>query len=138
VLSSIKHRPFFAKIKIILLDEADGLTPDAQDLLKRPMEKSTTALFVLCCNDIGENSKAIRSRCAVYEFTAPPVDATVKRLIRIYAAENQDIPENILNDISIQAAGDIRYAVNELQRVYVIHPYFKLILCFSFYKIYNY
>jgi len=117
VLSAIRHMPFFAKIKIIFLDEADGLTSDAQDILRRPMETSRTTLFVLCCNDIGRISKAIRSRCAVYEFTAPPVDDIVERLRNICIAESQDIPGTVLMEIALQAEGDIRTAVNELQKV---------------------
>lgn len=117
VLSSIKHLPFFVEMKIIFLDEADGLTPDAQDVLKRPMEKTRTALFVLCCNDITGISKAIRSRCAVYEFTAPPVDAIVERLRQICRVEDQDIPGTVLMEIALNAEGDVRCAVNELQKV---------------------
>jgi len=117
VLSSIRHKSFFGEIKIVFLDEADGLTTDAQDSLRRPMERSKIALFVLCCNDLERISKAIQSRCAVYEFTAPTIGDIVIRLQQICTAENQDIPETVLREISIRAAGDIRCAVNELQKV---------------------
>lgn len=122
VLKSLRHRSLFVDLKIVLLDEADGLTTDAQDLLRRPMEKSKNALFVLCCNDINKIHKAIRSRCAVYEFTAPSVNDTVKRLVQVCEAENTDIPESTLNEIAINAEGDIRCAVNELQKVVACGP----------------
>lgn len=115
VLGAIKHMPFFSDIKIIFLDEADGLTPDAQDLLRRPMEKAKSALFILCCNDITKISKALCSRCAIYEFKAPPIDDIIIRLKQVCAAEDQDIPEMVLRDISIKSCGDIRRAVNDLQ-----------------------
>lgn len=122
VLSSMRHKAFFGDIKIVFLDEADGLTSDAQDLIRRPMERSKIALFVLCCNDLEKISKPIQSRCAVYEFTAPTVDDTVIRLQQICTAENQDIPETVLREISIRAAGDIRCAVNELQKAAACGP----------------
>jgi len=117
VLNAVKHMPFFSDIKIIFLDEADGLTSDAQDLLRRPMEKTRSTLFILCCNDITKISKAICSRCAMYEFKAPPVDDIIRRLKQVCAAEDLDIPETVLREISIKSEGDIRSAVNELQKV---------------------
>lgn len=122
VLSSLRHKSFYTQIKIILLDEADGLTPDAQDLLRRPMEKAQNALFIVCCNDVRKISKAIQSRCAVYEFTAPSIDATVKRLAQICDIEHQDIPVSVLTEIAIKSEGDIRCAVNELQKVAACGP----------------
>lgn len=122
VLNALRHKSYYTDLKVMLLDEADGLTSDAQDILRRPMEKSKNALFVLCCNDVEKISKAIQSRCAIYEFTAPPIGDTVKRLVQVCDAENKDIPESTLTEIAINAEGDVRHALNELQKIVACGP----------------
>ena len=51
----------------LLLDEADGLTKQAQESLRRIMEKSTVN-FILTCNDISSIIPALQSRCTVFKF----------------------------------------------------------------------
>ena len=78
-----------AKLKIILLDEADGLTATAQDAMRRMMETySSNNLLILTCNDISKIKPAIKSRCAVYGF--PPVDAFqgANRLAEAYGLDD--------------------------------------------------
>jgi DNA polymerase III delta prime subunit len=62
--------------KIILLDEADGLTPAAQDAMRQLIEKyAHNAMVILTCNEIEKIRPAIRSRCNAYAFS--PVDEKV-------------------------------------------------------------
>jgi len=62
--------------KIILLDEADGLTPAAQDAMRQLIEKyAHNAMVILTCNEIEKIRPAIRSRCNAYAFS--PVDERV-------------------------------------------------------------
>lgn len=62
--------------KIILLDEADGLTPAAQDAMRQLIEKyAHNAMVILTCNEIEKIRPAIRSRCKTYAFS--PVDEGV-------------------------------------------------------------
>jgi len=57
--------------RIILLDEADSLTSDAQDALRRIMEqRSGWNLFILSCNEIDKIIPALQSRCLLLEFRA--------------------------------------------------------------------
>ena len=55
--------------KVILLDEADGLTPQAQDAMRQLIEKySHNAMVILTCNQLEKIRPAIRSRCSMYAF----------------------------------------------------------------------
>ena len=67
--------------KVILLDEADGLTPQAQDAMRQLIEKhSRNAMLILTCNDMQKIRPAIRSRCKVYAFKPVSPEAGATRL----------------------------------------------------------
>jgi len=114
VLRALKHKPIGSSIRVILLDEADGLKPTAQDLLKRPIEKTKNTLFIITCNDITSIIKPIKSRCALFEFKLTESDI-VEGLKRIVVKE-VSIGDDVLQKIAKKADGDMRAAVNELQK----------------------
>lgn len=116
VVKAIKHLPFFSPLKIIFLDEADGLTSEAQALLRRPMEKSKHTLFILCCNDINSIIQPIQSRCAIFEFMPITSVDIIEGLRRIVEHEGQTLSDNMLGEIASRSGGDMRFAVNELQK----------------------
>jgi replication factor C small subunit len=67
--------------KVILLDEADGLTPAAQDAMRQLIEKySKNALIIMTCNEIEKIRPAIRSRCKIYRFKPVSPEAGADRL----------------------------------------------------------
>jgi replication factor C small subunit len=102
--------------KIIFLDEADALTPDAQAALRRTMERySKTCRFILSCNYLSKIIEPIQSRCAVFKFRPIPVDAMKKRLLEIASKEGLTITEDGLNAIIYISEGDFRKAINALQ-----------------------
>jgi len=100
--------------QIILLDEADQLTPDAQGALKGVIENSQ-GYFILTCNDLSKVSDYLQSRCSTRFFR--PVDAEdIKlRLTTICHKESVDINEVELNMIVNHHAYDLRNAINALQ-----------------------
>ncbi len=102
--------------KIIFLDEADALTPDAQAALRRTMEMySRTCRFILSCNYSSKIIDPIQSRCAVFRFTPLKPDAVKARLMYIAEKEGKKIDDRALEAIYYVSSGDMRHAINVLQ-----------------------
>jgi replication factor C small subunit len=105
-----------AGFKIIFLDEADALTPEAQAALRRTMEKyTTTCRFVLSCNFSSRIIEPIQSRCAVFRFRPIHSSEIEKYLSRILEAEKKTITPDGLEALIYVASGDCRKATNALQ-----------------------
>jgi replication factor C small subunit len=102
--------------KIIHLDEADNLTADAQQALRRIMEMySTTTRFIFACNYSSKIIEPIQSRCAVFRFGPIPEEAIKNRLIMIAEREGLKYTEDGISAIIYVAEGDLRKAINLLQ-----------------------
>jgi replication factor C small subunit len=114
VIKSSLHQPLFSPIKVIFLDESDGLTPQAQDMLRKPLEDRKSMRYILSANkDVF--TKPIRSRCVVFEFNPISTDAVKERLG--YIAEQEGLSLNgEIEEIAKKSGGDMRLAINELQR----------------------
>ncbi len=81
---AMRVKPLGIKRKVILLDEADGLTPAAQDAMRQLIEKySKNAMVILTCNELEKIRPAIRSRCSVYAFKPVSPQAGADRLQQI-------------------------------------------------------
>jgi replication factor C small subunit len=102
--------------KIIFLDEADALTPEAQAALRRTMEKyAGTCRFILSCNYSSKIIEPIQSRCAAFRFRAIHEDDVKKYIGRIAKAEGLTISEDGYNALLYISRGDLRKATNALQ-----------------------
>lgn len=99
IRNDIKKSVSFKVFKIIFLDEADNLTDEAQQSLRRIMEKAMTTLFILSGNNPDGFIDAIKSRCAVYAFQPIPNKAVKEQLLHIINAEGYVLGE----DASIHA-----------------------------------
>ena len=107
---------FNQKIKIIILDEVDSMTYDAQFALRRIIEKySDTTRFFLICNYINKIIPAIRSRCLNFRFNPINTKNIFSKLKSISISEKLKISDKHLNLISLLVEGDIRKAINILQ-----------------------
>lgn len=111
-----------ASYKILFLDEADGITSDAQDAMKSLIEKySHNCRFMLGCNNIDKIIQPIKSRCKIFRFRPVDKDSMVKRLRFIAEQENVFISmseqdkDNALEELAERARGDMRRAINDLQ-----------------------
>lgn len=103
--------------KVIILDEADGLTFDAQAALRNLIESSShNTRFILLCNTPSKILTAIVSRCVHYRFL--PIDdlILINHLQNICKLENiPAAPKHVLTAIAREAKGDMRKALNLLQ-----------------------
>lgn len=100
--------------QIILLDEADQLTPEAQSALKGVIENAQ-GFFILTCNDIRKVSKWLQSRCLTLEFSPIGREPMMERLQYICGVEGVTITESQLGVICDAHEGDLRNAINALQ-----------------------
>ena len=113
---------FDASFKIIFLDESDALTADAQQALRRTMEKYTrTCRFILSANYSSRLIEPIQSRCVVSRFKPLSAKHVEKKLEEITKQENIKIDESGKTAIVYVSEGDLRKAVNVLQAASTIN-----------------
>ena len=104
--------------KIIILDEADEMTSDAQTALRRIIEDTAKfCRFILIANNISKIIDPIQSRCAVFKFTRIDEKEIIEQLKIISKKEKVKVEENGLKEITDYAGGDMRHAINLLQAV---------------------
>ena len=102
--------------KIIILDEADNMTADAQQALRRTMELYTrTCRFILIANYSSKIIEPIQSRCAIFRFQPLSEDDIANRIKLIAEMESVELREDGLKAILYVAEGDLRRAINTLQ-----------------------
>jgi len=102
--------------KILILDEADNMTSDAQQALRRTMERYTeTARFILIANYSGKIIEPIQSRCAPFRFTYLPREDLVNRVRDICEKESVQIMEEGIHAVLEVSEGDLRRTINILQ-----------------------
>ncbi len=108
--------PAKAPFKLILLDEADNMTADAQQALRRLMEMYVDVTrFVLIANYPSKIIEPIQSRCAVFRFASLKREDVVARLKWICQREGVTCDDGGLESIYEVSGGDMRRAINVLQ-----------------------
>lgn len=102
--------------KMMILDEADNMTSDAQQALRRTMERFTgTCRFVMCANYSGKIIEPIQSRCAPFRFTYLPREEHDTYLSEMAKKEQVKLSPEGLDAIFEVCGGDLRKAINTLQ-----------------------
>lgn len=107
-------------VKLVLLDEADAMTKDAQFALRRVIEKYTKSTrFALICNHVNKIIPALQSRCTRFRFA--PLNAThvKERLQHVIKAEGLDVSDSGLEAFVRLSNGDMRKALNILQSTHM-------------------
>ncbi len=103
--------------KLVILDECDSMTPDAQANLRMTIEKYTSnARFCLICNYIKKINIALQSRCTLFRFSPISDNIMKDKLLFISKNENFTFEDNLCLDIIInKSSGDFRKAINIIQ-----------------------
>ena len=105
--------------KIIILDEADTMTPDSQFALRRIIEQySKVTRFCIICNYHSKIIDPIISRCSLFRFKPIESTAIMDKLKLICLKENFNCSEKLINKIIKICRGDLRKGINLLQKCY--------------------
>ena len=127
-----KVNMFNKGVKLIILDEADSMTFDAQFALRRIIEKySRTTRFCLICNYENKIIPAIRSRCANFRFSPISIHHIQNKLKFICKEEGLTYDENVLEIISSLSKGDLRKSINFLQSLSLQSKHITMQMCYK-------
>ena len=107
----------FSALKVVILDEADYMTPNAQAALRNIMETfSKHTRFILTCNYVEKIIDPIQSRCQVFGITPPNKANIAVRLNNICNEESVEVELDSIRTIVNSTYPDIRRSINGLQR----------------------
>ncbi|BFF94992.1 replication factor C subunit 5 [Drosophila madeirensis] len=117
ILNFASTRTIFCDtFKLIILDEADAMTNDAQNALRRIIEKYTDNVrFCIICNYLSKIIPALQSRCTRFRFAPLSPDKMIPRLEQIVQSEEIQITENGKKALLTLSKGDMRKVLNVLQ-----------------------
>jgi len=102
--------------KIVILDEADSMTANAQQALRRTMELySDTTRFALACNSSEKIIEPIQSRCAMIRYSKLSDAQVLAKIMDVCQREDIEYTDDGLEAVVFTAQGDMRQALNNLQ-----------------------
>jgi len=117
-LQIIKKPEINIKYKLVILDEADALTDDAQGALRRIIETYTfNTRFCLICNYLSRLIDAILSRSLVIIFPKISYKIMTEAITKISKNENMKLSKDQLKNIIFSSNGDLRKGINLLQNM---------------------
>ena len=126
------------KYKLVILDEADSMTIDAQFALRRVIENcSNNTRFCIICNYLTKIIPGIQSRCAVLKFSPIQFDDHYKYINNIINLEKINISNDCINNIIKISEGDMRKSINILQSLFLINST-NIIITKDLYKMVGY
>ena len=106
----------FNDVKIVILDEADYLTPQAQATLRNTIEScSATTRFILTCNYLERIISPLQSRCQSFEITPPSKSEVYYKCQEILTKEKISFYEQGIEDVINTHYPDIRKIINTIQ-----------------------
>lgn len=110
------------KMKLVILDEADAMTYDAQFALRRVIEIYTSSTrFCLICNYLTKIIPALHSRCQIFRFQLIDEESNLNKLKIVIKEENINIRENVLKKIIEYSEGDMRKSLNVMQTLKMLY-----------------
>ena len=106
----------FSGVKIVILDEADYITPQAQATLRNTIEAcSNTTRFIFTCNYLERIISPLQSRCQTFEITPPSKEEVINQIIKITRNENIKCIISDLQNVVNTHYPDIRKIINTIQ-----------------------
>ena len=106
----------FNDVKIVILDEADYITPQAQATLRNTIEScSKTTRFIFTCNYLERIISPLQSRCQTFEITPPSKEVVTDLTCRIMVDEDVKINSEAVISVIDTHYPDIRKIVNTIQ-----------------------
>ena len=125
IMNFCKRKVYFtdgyAQHKLLILDEADNITPKAQRLINAIMEKYPNTRFAFTCNNSSDIIESIQSRCIIIRFTKPPLNDYISRIKTICFKENILYDEDSLLYLFEICQKDLRQTINMLELTNVIY-----------------
>ncbi|KAF7691548.1 Replication factor C subunit 3 [Cucumispora dikerogammari] len=113
--------------KVIILDEVDSMSKDAQNALRRILEDYRNVKFCLICNYVNKLIPAILSRCSKFRFSLISIDEMKPRVIELLNDQKLEFEEESIERICKEAGGDMRKCLNDLNGIYFTYK----VLCVS-------
>lgn len=105
-----------ARFRVVILDEADSMTHDAQAALRRIMEEFVhVTRFIIICNYVSKIIDPLHSRCSKFRFQLISPEFQKARLLHICGEEKVKLGPNALEKLIVLSRGDMRAAVTLLQ-----------------------
>ncbi|KAI8366528.1 P-loop containing nucleoside triphosphate hydrolase protein [Blakeslea trispora] len=115
--SNAKHQ-----FKVVIIDQADELTREAQAALRRTMEKYTSSMrLILCCNSLSKIIAPVRSRCLLMRVGRPQVTEIVRVLQEVGSKEGIHLSKRLAEGIAEHAERNLRSALLSLESTAVRH-----------------
>lgn len=111
---------FSGGFKLIILDEADAMTNDAQNALRRIIEKYTDNVrFCIICNYLSKIIPALQSRCTRFRFAPLLSDQILPRLDYVIEKEDLTVSQDGKKALMDLSGGDMRKVLNVLQSTWM-------------------
>lgn len=104
----------------VLLDEADGMTPEALDAMRNMMVNTKSIIFILTANFETKVIDAIKSRCTIFRFSPLDDEDVLEHLIHIFKKEKITVELTEQSELAIEsmiddADGDLRWLLNSVE-----------------------
>lgn len=121
VLSFVNSGALLSKPKVLVMNEADGLTNQAQNSMREIMEsKSGQCRFIFTCNSINSIIAPLQSRFSVYRIE-PPITEIAKRLVFVLKNENVKFTREFIQKFIKIKGRDLRKLLNDAQTLSKTH-----------------
>jgi replication factor C subunit 2/4 len=116
------------EFKIVILDEADAMTSDAQSCLRQVMETyANITRFCFICNYVNQIIEPVVSRCIKFRFKPLQREAIESHLVKIANFENLKVDDLAIKKIAEVSDGDMRHAIMLLQNLTYIKKFHDVI-----------